>query len=131
MPWEALLAVADASITYRRRYRATADAGAVLDLLVDDESNPRSLAYQLVQLEALLAGLATAAGTSASAARDCARATREELRAALPTSGGRALDRALDESLQRVAEILTAGADAIAAAYFSRGARPQQLVRLA
>lgn len=130
VPWEALLAVADASNTYRRRYRATADAGAVLDLLVDDESNPRSLAYQLAQLEALLDGLATAAGASAGAAREHVRSTRDELRAGLPAIGGRALDRVLDESLQTVAELLAAAADAIAAAYFSRGARPQQLVRL-
>ena len=131
VPWEALLAVADASITYRRRYRATADAGAVLDLLVDDDSNPRSLAYQLAQLDALLEGLTATGGTAAGLARERIRATRDELRAALPAGGGRALDRALDESLARVAELLGGVADALATAYFSRGARPQQLVRLA
>ncbi|MGH7789168.1 MAG: circularly permuted type 2 ATP-grasp protein, partial [Candidatus Binatia bacterium] len=66
VPWEALLTIADASMTYRRRYRAAADPGAVLDLLLDDETNPRSVLYQLLQLEALLDGLA---GSAAAAAR--------------------------------------------------------------
>lgn len=130
LPWEALLVVADASITYRRRYRATADAGAVLDLLLVDDGNPRSLAFQLVQLDALLDGLTAAPGARPHA-RDLVRAARDELRAAFPADGNRALDRALDESLQRIAELLLATADALAAAYFVREARPQQLVRVA
>ena len=127
LPWEALLVVADASITYRRRYRATADAGAVLDLLLVDDTNPRSLAFQLVQLDALLDGLTAARVT----AREPLRAARDELRAAFPPGAGRTLDRALDESLQRIGELLLAVADALAAAYFVREARPQQLVRIA
>ncbi|MBX3023982.1 circularly permuted type 2 ATP-grasp protein [bacterium] len=129
VPWEALLAVADASITYRRRYRATADAGAVLDLLIDDESNPRSLAYQLLQLDALLDGLTAGAGTP-GAAREAVRAARGELRHPGPTTG-RALDHGLDDTLQRIGAALGVAADALAAAYFSRGDRPQQLVRVA
>ncbi|MGE3803988.1 MAG: circularly permuted type 2 ATP-grasp protein [Gemmataceae bacterium] len=44
---EALLEVADSAMTYRRRYLGSLQAGAVLDLLLADESNPRSLAFQL------------------------------------------------------------------------------------
>ena len=44
-------------MTYRRRYRPRAEPGAVLDLLLDDETNPRSVRYQLLQLDALLDGL--------------------------------------------------------------------------
>jgi uncharacterized alpha-E superfamily protein len=131
VPWEALLTVADASITYRRRYRATADAGAVLDLLIDDESNPRSLAYQLHQLDALLDGLTAASGTTPAAARAKVLAALDELRAAARSPSGRTLDRALDESLERVGALLVSVAEALAAAYFSRGDRPQQLVRVA
>jgi uncharacterized alpha-E superfamily protein len=131
VPWEALLTVADASITYRRRYRATADVGAVLDLLIDDESNPRSLAYQLHQLDALLDGLTEASGTTPAAARAKVLAALEELRTAARAPSGRTLDRALDESLQRVGALLVSVAEALAAAYFSRGDRPQQLVRVA
>src|SRR5207344_2814952 len=39
---EALLAVAHSVKTYRRRYRSRVQPAAVLDLLLLDESNPRS-----------------------------------------------------------------------------------------
>ncbi len=44
---EALLEVADGTRTYRRRYPAGLQVAPVLDLLLADESNPRSVAYQL------------------------------------------------------------------------------------
>ena len=47
---DALLEIADSSMTYRRRYLGSLRAEAVLDLLVFDETNPRSLASQLVAL---------------------------------------------------------------------------------
>jgi uncharacterized circularly permuted ATP-grasp superfamily protein/uncharacterized alpha-E superfamily protein len=47
---EALLEVADSSMTYRRRYLSTLQAAPVLDLLLADETNPRSLAFQLVAI---------------------------------------------------------------------------------
>lgn len=125
VPWEAVLAVADASITYRRRYRANADAAAVLDLLLDDESNPRAVVFQLAQLDALLDGLGGAAAAERTAERALLRTALAELRTAV--AGGRALDRALDDSLARLQELLAAISDTLAAAYFSRGARPQQL----
>jgi uncharacterized circularly permuted ATP-grasp superfamily protein/uncharacterized alpha-E superfamily protein len=47
---EALLEIADSSMTYRRRYLSSLQPAPVLDLLLADESNPRSLAFQLVAL---------------------------------------------------------------------------------
>jgi len=47
---EILLEIADSSITYRSRYLTSMQADLVLDLLLLDEANPRSLAYQLVRL---------------------------------------------------------------------------------
>ncbi len=47
---EALLEIADSTMTYRRRYLSLLQAAPVLDLLLADETNPRSLAYQLVAL---------------------------------------------------------------------------------
>jgi uncharacterized alpha-E superfamily protein len=44
---EAVLEIADSSMTYRRRYLGSLQAAAVLDLLLADESNPRSLAFQV------------------------------------------------------------------------------------
>jgi uncharacterized circularly permuted ATP-grasp superfamily protein/uncharacterized alpha-E superfamily protein len=48
---EALLDVADSAITYRRRYRGELQGAPILDLLLTDETNPRSLSFQLVALE--------------------------------------------------------------------------------
>jgi uncharacterized circularly permuted ATP-grasp superfamily protein/uncharacterized alpha-E superfamily protein len=47
---EYLLEVADSSITYRTRYYTTLQPIAVLDVLMSDETNPRSLAFQLTHL---------------------------------------------------------------------------------
>jgi len=47
----ALLHLLDSTGSYRRRYRGTLDPAAVLDLLVLDEQNPRSLAFQLRLLD--------------------------------------------------------------------------------
>jgi uncharacterized alpha-E superfamily protein len=47
---ESVLIAAESIITYRRRYRSHAQLGTLLDLLVIDADNPRSLAYQLDQL---------------------------------------------------------------------------------
>lgn len=48
---DALLEIADSVMTYRSRYRANLQLPAVVDLLLTDESNPRSIAYQLQTLE--------------------------------------------------------------------------------
>jgi uncharacterized alpha-E superfamily protein len=48
---EALLQVGDVTITYRRRYLGSLQLAPVVDLLLLDETNPRSLAFQLAALE--------------------------------------------------------------------------------
>jgi uncharacterized circularly permuted ATP-grasp superfamily protein/uncharacterized alpha-E superfamily protein len=45
-----LLRLADSTITYRARYMARPEWLPVLDLLIRDEANPRSIAFQLVGL---------------------------------------------------------------------------------
>ena len=47
---EMLLEIADSTITYRTRYITTLRADLVLDLLLIDETNPRSLAFQIAAL---------------------------------------------------------------------------------
>jgi uncharacterized alpha-E superfamily protein len=54
---EAMLEIADSIITYRSRYRGSLEIAPVLDLLLTDESNPRSVAFQLVALEEHVARL--------------------------------------------------------------------------
>lgn len=47
---EALLEIGDSIMTYRGRYRTTFQLAPVLDLLIIDETNPKSLAFQFGQL---------------------------------------------------------------------------------
>jgi uncharacterized circularly permuted ATP-grasp superfamily protein/uncharacterized alpha-E superfamily protein len=47
---EALLEIADSAMTYRRRYMSSLQTAPVLDLLLADEANPRSLAFQFAAL---------------------------------------------------------------------------------
>ncbi|HEX8324351.1 MAG TPA: circularly permuted type 2 ATP-grasp protein [Tepidisphaeraceae bacterium] len=54
---EAVLEVADSSLTYRRRYLTHMEAHAVVDLLLADETNPRSVAFQLAAIDDHLARL--------------------------------------------------------------------------
>ncbi len=54
---ECLLEVADSSMTYRARYYTTLRPLAVLDVLMADETNPRSLDFQLEHLAELYAKL--------------------------------------------------------------------------
>jgi uncharacterized alpha-E superfamily protein len=55
---ESLLSVNESLVAYRRRYRSDVEVGAVLDLLVHDDANPRSLAFQLDRLREHMASLA-------------------------------------------------------------------------
>ena len=48
---EAVLEVADSTLTYRSRYNLLPDLAAVYDLVLLDDTNPRSLLFQLHQLE--------------------------------------------------------------------------------
>ena len=48
---DAVLDVADAAVTYRRRYLGTVLAEPVLDLLLGDETNPRAVVFQLATLD--------------------------------------------------------------------------------
>jgi uncharacterized circularly permuted ATP-grasp superfamily protein/uncharacterized alpha-E superfamily protein len=54
---DALLDIADSSLTYRRRYFTRLETTAVLDLLLADETNPRAIAFQIAGLEENLAHL--------------------------------------------------------------------------
>src|SRR5262249_53213117 len=52
-----LLELADSQITYRLRYVMVAAPVPVIDLVVLDPNNPRSLAYQLARIETHLSAL--------------------------------------------------------------------------
>ena len=54
---EALLEVADCTITYHTRYRTTLQVAPVVDLLLLDELNPRAVGFQLAALSDHMANL--------------------------------------------------------------------------
>ncbi|NEW42610.1 circularly permuted type 2 ATP-grasp protein [Nocardia cyriacigeorgica] len=61
---EAVLRATESAVSYRRRHRDSIRTAAVAGLLLFDAANPRSLAYQLNQLDAGLAALPGSTGSS-------------------------------------------------------------------
>ncbi|HRX72347.1 MAG: circularly permuted type 2 ATP-grasp protein [Candidatus Competibacteraceae bacterium] len=49
--WEVVLTITDNLTVYRRRYRSALHPTAIIDLLLFDEGNPRSVGYQLRRLQ--------------------------------------------------------------------------------
>jgi uncharacterized alpha-E superfamily protein len=121
---EAVLEIADSSMTYRRRYLSTLQAAPVLDLLLADESNPRSLAFQLVALTESIDRLprdATIPGRSAEqrlvlSNLTAVRLAELESLAHADDSGNRTRLQTLLSSLEADLPVLS---DVIAASYFS------------
>ena len=56
---EAVLTASESILTYRRRYRGRSGIDALVELLVVDQHNPRSVAYQLLRVEADLRAMPT------------------------------------------------------------------------
>lgn len=63
---EAALSAAESIVTHRRRYRGRTRQDAVMELLVTDAQNPRSVAYQVTRLAGNLRSLPDASETSRS-----------------------------------------------------------------
>ena len=61
---DTVLTAAESVVTYRRRYSGRTQVGTVLELLMLDAGNPRSLAYQVITLAEDLRALPGASGTS-------------------------------------------------------------------
>jgi uncharacterized alpha-E superfamily protein len=60
---EATLQINESLVAYRRQYRSDVELSAVLELLVHDDSNPRSLAFQLDRIREHVASLAWPEGS--------------------------------------------------------------------
>jgi uncharacterized circularly permuted ATP-grasp superfamily protein/uncharacterized alpha-E superfamily protein len=126
---ESVLTAAESIITYRRRYRDKAQVGTVLDLLVLDEDNPRSLAYQLARLDEDLLqvpGGGGASGPERVLDRITTRLRRfdsDEL--AATDARGRRAD--LADALAHIHAELRELADSVATTHFRHLAPPQPL----
>ena len=124
---EAILEVADSSITYRSRYSLLPHISAVFDLVLLDDKNPRSVLFQINQLvqhfEHLPREREVPASTSAEGILiECeARLRMADMRElARPNSEWGA--RKVTEAVQLTMKNLPRLSDAIAAAYFAHSA---------
>jgi uncharacterized circularly permuted ATP-grasp superfamily protein/uncharacterized alpha-E superfamily protein len=131
---EAILEVADSSMTYRRRYMSHLETAPVLDLLVADEANPRSLGFQLAALAESIDRLPHSETTSSrTSAQRIILSTLTSLRVAEITqlvddhsSGYRG---ALDALLVRLENELPVLSDQLARDYFTHLQPPRQFCR--
>ncbi len=127
-----VLAICDSPMTYRARYGAAVYPAAVIDLLVCDETNPRSVAFQVQSLAGLLAQLPGAGGSGLL--RDEQRAV-EQLRTAVRVADPYALGEAeaggkrpkLAALLNGLGENLQALSDHLGRRYFIHTAPARQL----
>jgi uncharacterized alpha-E superfamily protein len=134
--WEALLAITDNLVTYRRRYHSYFQEAPALDLLLLDERAPRSVAYQLVRLqEHVMALPKKAAGSQRSVEDRLVLEALTMLRLADPDSlllvlQGKEEREVLDQLLSRLGSLLYSLSDALTLNYFRQTDLPQQLVDL-
>jgi len=122
---EMLLEVADSGMTYRSRYFTELQAAPVLDLLMNEQANPRSLAFQI---QDLLEHCRSLSGRPAGAVWPFSKQRRlEEAAGALFSADVRALCQPdeggmrepLDQLLAATGAALPALSDAITNVYFS------------
>jgi uncharacterized circularly permuted ATP-grasp superfamily protein/uncharacterized alpha-E superfamily protein len=116
-----LLELADSFITYRSRYRLSPVLPLVFDLLLLDESNPRSLSYQLAAFSRQLETLPeTTQGASLTEDRRIILALLTSIRLAdveriAEEADGATLSRLLKEQIQLLPEL----SDAVTRHYFN------------
>jgi uncharacterized alpha-E superfamily protein len=122
---EMLLEVADSSITYRSRYFTALQAAPVLDLLMNDIANPRSLAFQLKDLarhSAALSAMPSGGGWPVLKQRlmeaAAARLLNADVELLCEGPAGNRRTR-LDNLLEDLEAALPAYSEAIANTYFS------------
>ncbi len=131
---EAVLVVTDSLITYRRRYQTGTRIGALLDLVFQDELNPRALAYQLVTLEPLVQEMPrmalSAARTQAEklVLKSLTDVRLAEINELLGVDNARDRREALHLMLETVAKGLAAISDALTAQYFAHEEKPHNLL---
>ena len=129
---EAILKVADSLMTYRGRYLAAVHLASALDLLLTDETNPRSLAFQLMAIADHVANLprgeSKPLGTpedriTSSLVHSIRMLDVEDLSA---KHSGADLSK-LERTLLRIADQLPKLSELVSHRYLIHGGRPQQM----
>jgi len=106
---DVLLELADSQITYRLRYVMVAARAPVVDLVVLDPNNPRSVVYQLGRIEAHLAALPKNVDQSRlSPPEQIATALVAKVRTADPALVNEAAFMEAENALMRLADVIAA-----------------------
>jgi uncharacterized alpha-E superfamily protein len=117
--FEAMVALFDSTITFHSQYQQSRDLAALLDLLVLDRDNPRSLGWVAQTLRGRVAKLAGDAPAEATPlARDVVRPITWDLEA-LCTPGEDGSYATLRDHLERCTQCAFDVSDAIGAIYFT------------
>ena len=131
---ESVLAAAECLITYRSRYRSALHFPTVLELLLLDEDNPRSLLYQFKRLEEQIRVLPREKlGYRLSDEEQLILEALTQLQLSntidLAERSGHTTQRTgLEKLLVRLAQMLIDLSDVLTHTYFSHIQRPQQLI---
>jgi uncharacterized alpha-E superfamily protein len=132
---EAFLATVDSLMSYRRRYRHGLQVQTLLELIIYDERNPRSLAYQLSQMEEHVTqlpreqdkGIRSELGRLTLESATLVRLADVQ-RLAEAAEGGERREL-LEQFLDVLSTRLPALSDALTEAYFRTAETPHQLLR--
>ena len=127
----ATLAAAESAVTHRRRYRGYVRPAGVLELLLLDEDNPRSLAFCLGAMRDHLAALPRSTGSTRPErlVGELEQTLAEVDVAALVAIGGVGRPN-LDAYLESTAATLTLLGEAIAEQHFAQGPAPRTLATM-
>jgi uncharacterized circularly permuted ATP-grasp superfamily protein/uncharacterized alpha-E superfamily protein len=128
---ESLLRATDSLMTYRSRYLLQLRAVAAIDLLVNDDTNPRSIAFQIESIKELLDRLPATEGTLslgpdqriAETLLHRIRMSDPNILARIEQQGRRELDRLLQQLIQDLPKL----SNAITARYLIHTSAPQEL----
>jgi uncharacterized circularly permuted ATP-grasp superfamily protein/uncharacterized alpha-E superfamily protein len=129
---EAVLEIADSGMTYRRRYLAMLQTAPVVDLLLADETNPRSVVYQVRALVDHVRALPSLPGAGVKSPQlRLALEAQNQLELAeiericfLDEEGAR---QALDALLRKLGTVLPALSDSLSDSYLNHAAMPRHL----
>lgn len=133
---ESMLSIVDSLITYRRHYRHGLEAADLLELVLYDESNPRSIAYQVSRVEEHVNVLPSAQNReNRTDLQRLALETATMVRLADVRRLGAVADESrrrevLDHFLAALAQRLPALSTTLTDIYFRAAETPHQLLRL-
>jgi uncharacterized circularly permuted ATP-grasp superfamily protein/uncharacterized alpha-E superfamily protein len=120
---EALLDVADSAMTYRRRYLAKLELAPVVDLLLTDQTNPRSVLFQVTTLAEHVDALPAEPGAPASPLQKILLAATAELRLSdidhLAEPDDKAQFPSMAALLERLTHLLSELSNAVSGAYLN------------